>query len=210
MIIFHPRQSDCARRACKNEKSVTFNFTSQIASLICTVAFTKCEKFDAIIFTSRCSRRSLVCIFRQAHALLLSQAKVARLANGSPKLVRSPARRSRNGRDMTDKTICGMSPAFPRNFPAIAGPATNAMSLDDRQADSQDNLRHAGLDAQCPRRKLARQPATWLRNGGVTALPQFAQRPTQHLVSSSSDSRRQLSTMTFKNYEYANQTNARS
>jgi len=57
MIIFHPRQSDCTRHACKNEKSVTFNFTSQIASSICTVAFTKCEKFDAMFL----SRSAVAC-----------------------------------------------------------------------------------------------------------------------------------------------------
>ena len=103
MIIFHPRQSDCARRACKNEKSVTFNFTSQIASSICTVAFTKCEKFDATIFTSRCSRLSLICIFRHGHALPLSFVRFLRLANGSPKNARSPARRSRDGRETSGK-----------------------------------------------------------------------------------------------------------
>ena len=69
MNTFHSRQSDCARRARKNEKSVTFNFTSRIASSICTVAFTKCEKFGAIIFTSRRSRLSLVGNFRQVYAL---------------------------------------------------------------------------------------------------------------------------------------------
>ena len=63
MITFYSRQSDCARRARKNENAGTFNFASQIASSICTVAFTKCEKSDATIFTSRCSRLSLICIF---------------------------------------------------------------------------------------------------------------------------------------------------
>ena len=60
MITFHSRQSDCARRARKNENAGTFNFTSQIASSICTVTFTKCDKSDATIFKSRCSR-TVVC-----------------------------------------------------------------------------------------------------------------------------------------------------
>jgi hypothetical protein len=59
MITFHSRQSDCARHTGKNKNVGTFNFTSQIAPSICTVAFTKREKSDATIFTSRCSRTVL-------------------------------------------------------------------------------------------------------------------------------------------------------
>jgi len=121
MIIFHPRQSDCARRACKNEKSVTFNFTSRIASSICTVAFTKCEKFGATIFTSRRSRLSLVCIFRQGQALPLSFVRFLRLANGSSKNQRIPARRSRNGREPSHKKSGEMSRSLPHIYREIAG-----------------------------------------------------------------------------------------
>jgi hypothetical protein len=121
MIIFHPRQSGCARRACKNEKSVTFNFTSRTASSICTVAFTKCEKFGAMIFTSRRSRLSLVCIFRQGHALPLNFVRFLRLANGSSKNRRSPARRSRNGLEPSHKKSGEMSRPFPHICRAIAG-----------------------------------------------------------------------------------------
>ena len=56
MITFHSRQSDCARRARKNENAGTFNFTSQIAPSICTVTFTKRVKIVATIFKSQCSR----------------------------------------------------------------------------------------------------------------------------------------------------------
>jgi hypothetical protein len=120
MIIFHPRQSDCARRTCKNEKSVTFNFTSRIASSICTAAFTKCEKFGATIFTSRRSRLSLVCIFRQGHALPLSFVRFLRLANGSPTNWRNPARRSRNVREASHKKSGEISRSLPHNFQTIA------------------------------------------------------------------------------------------
>ena len=65
MTTFHSKRSDCARRARKNENARTFNFTSQIASSICTVAFTKCEKSDATIFTSRCSRMAVCYRFRE-------------------------------------------------------------------------------------------------------------------------------------------------
>ena len=59
MITFHSRQSDCARRARKNETAGTFNFTTQIASPICTAMNTKRVKTDATIFKSRCSRTVL-------------------------------------------------------------------------------------------------------------------------------------------------------
>jgi hypothetical protein len=109
MNTFHSRQSDCDRHARKNENTGTFNFTSQIAPSICTVAFTKCEKSGAIIFTSRCSRLSLVCIFRQGHALPLSFVRFSRLANRSTMNWRNPARRSRNGRESSVK-ISGEMP----------------------------------------------------------------------------------------------------
>ena len=150
MIIFHPRQSDCVRRACKNEKSVTFNFTSRIASSICTVAFTKREKFGATIFTSRRSRLSLVCIFRQGQALPLSFVRFLRLANGSSKNRRSPARRSRNGRESSGETSGNISRSIPHIDRAIA-----------RQWQTQCH--------QMSARQLARQLASW--RATVTQCP---------------------------------------
>jgi hypothetical protein len=142
MIIFHPRQSDCAPRARKNKNGGTINFTSQIASSICTVAFTKCEKFGATIFTSRRSRLSLVCIFIHTYALPLSFVRFLRLANGSSKNRRSPARRSRNGLEPSHKKSGEMSRPFPHICRAIAGQ----------------------WQMQCHRmsaRQLARQLASW-------------------------------------------------
>ena len=173
MIIFHPRQSDCAQRACKNEKSVMFNFTSQIASSICTVAFTKREKFDAIIFTSRCSRTSLVCIFRQGHALPLSQAKVFRLANSSPMIQRSPARRSRDGHEPSGKTSGEMSRVIFAQLPGNGRVVATAMPPSIRQDDSQDNLpcaehgraMFAPETCETTRSMVAQQPCRSLRNG---------------------------------------------
>jgi hypothetical protein len=121
MIIFHSRRSDCARRARKNENAGTFNFTSQIAPSICTVAFTKCEKSDATIITSRCSRTAVSYRFRGGQALPLSFVRFLRLANGSSKNRRSPARRSRNGRESSGKTSGEMPRTFPHICQAIAG-----------------------------------------------------------------------------------------
>ena len=150
MIIFYSRQSDCVRHARKNEYAGTFKFVSQIALLICTVAFTKCEKFDAIFLTSRRSRLSLVCIFRQGHALPLSFVRLLQLANGSSKNRRSPARRSRNGRESSGETSGKISRSIPHIDRAIAG-----------QWQTQCH--------QMPARQLARQLASW--RATVTQCP---------------------------------------
>jgi hypothetical protein len=86
MITFHSRQSDCAWQARKNENAGTVNFASQIASSICTVAFMKCEKSDATIFRSWCSRMSLDYYFIHGDALLLNFVRLLQLANSSPKI----------------------------------------------------------------------------------------------------------------------------
>ena len=146
MITFHSQQSDCARRTRKNENTGTFNLTSQIAPSICTVVFTKCEKSHVTIFTSRCSRTSLFCIFRQGHALLLSQAKVLRLANGSSKLVRRPARWARDIRDTTDKTSGEMPRVIAAQCPHNGRATANAMSPDDWRDNSQSSAQPSGSD----------------------------------------------------------------
>ena len=121
MITFHSRQSDCARRARKNENAGTFNFVSQIALPICTVMHTKRVKTNATIFKSRCSRTVVCYRFYRVDALPLSLAKVLRLANGSSKIARSPARRSRDVHTTSGKFSGKMSCAFPCNFPAMTG-----------------------------------------------------------------------------------------
>ena len=146
MITFHSRQSDCARRAHKNETAGTFNFTTQIASPICTAMNTKRVKTDATIFKSRCNRTAVSYRFRGRHALLLSQAKVLRLANGSSKLVRSPARWARDIRDTTDKTSGEMPRVIAAQCPHNGRATANAMSPDDWRDNSQSSAQPSGSD----------------------------------------------------------------
>ncbi len=103
MTTFHPRQSDCGRRVHKKANASALNFTSQIASSICTVMFTKHVKPDATIFKSRCSRTVLCYRFDRVEALPLVRTRFLRLAKISPKIARSPARRSRDGRKPSGK-----------------------------------------------------------------------------------------------------------
>jgi hypothetical protein len=142
MITFHSRQSDCARYVRKNEIAGTFNFASQIASSICPVAFTNCEKSDATIFTSRCSRTAVSYRFREGHALPLSKVRFSRLVNGSSANRPNPARRSRNGREPSGKKSDKVSRSILHNFRTIA---------DNGQCNA----------AAFPREQLARQLVIW-------------------------------------------------
>jgi hypothetical protein len=180
MITFHLRQSDCAQRPRKNEKSVTFNFTSRIASSICTVAFTKCEKFGATIFTSRRSRLSLVCIFRQGHALPLSFVRFLRLANGSSKNQRSPARRARNGRESSGKTSGEMSGPILLICRAIAG----LWPMQCRQMAARQLARQLAswraTVTQCPRHSPRNNRCNISRNVSQDDCPELRQHDFNH------------------------------
>jgi len=103
MNTFHSRQTDHDRHARKNENTGTLNFTSQIAPSICIVIRTKRVKRDATIFKSRCSRTVLCYRFDRVEALPLVRTRFLRLAHISPKIARSPARRSRDGRKPSGK-----------------------------------------------------------------------------------------------------------
>ena len=103
MNKFHSRQTNCDRHARKNENTGTLNFTSQISPSICTVRHTKRVKTNATIFKSRCSRTVLCYRFDRVEALPLVRTRILRLANSSPKIARSPARRSRDGRKPSGK-----------------------------------------------------------------------------------------------------------
>jgi hypothetical protein len=144
MTTFHSRQSGDARRTRKNENADMFNFASQIPSSICTVAFTKREMSDAIIFKSRFSCLSLFCIFRHRHALPLAKTRFLRLANSSPMAARSPARRSRDGRATSGKATGKLSRVMSAQRPGNGRAVATAMPPSVRKDSSQDNLPCAG------------------------------------------------------------------
>jgi hypothetical protein len=145
MITFHSRQPDCDRRARKNENSDTVNFTSQIASSICTVTFTKCVELGVTIFKSRCSRTVVCYRFDRVEALPLVSTRFLRLAKSSPKTARSPARRSRDSRATSGRTTGEISRVISAQRPGNGRTVATAMPLDGRADDSQDNLPCAGF-----------------------------------------------------------------
>ena len=145
MITFHSRQSDCARRARKNENGGTVNFVSQIALPICTVIHTKRVKTHATIFKSRCSRTVVCYRFYRVEALPLSFVRFFRLANRSPMIQRSPARWTRDGRATSGKIAGEMSRVISAQLPGNGRTVATAMPPNVRQDNSQDNLPCAGL-----------------------------------------------------------------
>ena len=187
MNTFHSRQTDCDRRARKNENTGPLNFTSQIAPSICTVRHTKRVKSNATIFKSRCSRTVLCYRFDRVEALPLVSTRILRLANSSPKIARSPARRSRDGRETSGKKSGEMSRIMSAQRPGNGRTVAAAMPSNVRQDNSQDGSPCAGFGCAMS----APETCETTRNLA-------AQRPTQHLASSSWEFRRQLLTMTSK------------
>jgi hypothetical protein len=145
VITFHSSQPDCDRHARKNENPGTVNFTPQIAPSICTVTFTKCVKPDATIFTSRCSRTSVCYRLDRVQALPLVWTRFLRLSNSSPKTARSPARRSRDGRETSGEKSGKISRVMSAQRPGNGRTVATAMPPNVRQDGSQDNLPCAGL-----------------------------------------------------------------
>ena len=145
MITFHFRQSDCVQRARKNKNAGTVNFTMQIALSICTVRHTKRVKTNATIFKSRCSRTVLCYRLDRVEALPLNFVRFLRLAIRSPMIQRSPARRSRNGREPSGKKSGEISRVMSAQRPGNGRTVATAMPPNVRQDGSQDNLPCAGL-----------------------------------------------------------------
>ncbi len=193
MIALHSRQSDCVQRARKNENAGTVNFTTQIALSICTVRHTKRVKPDATIFKSRCSRTVLCYRFDRVEALPLVWTRFLRLANSSPKTARSPARRSRDGRETSGKKSGEMSRVMSAQRPGNGRTVAAAMPPDVRQEDSQDNLPCARLG------RAVSAPETC-----ETTRRHAAQQPMQHPASRLIGISSSAFTTTFKNYGYTN------
>jgi hypothetical protein len=169
MITFHSRQSDCTWRARKNKNASTINFASQIASSICTVAFKKCEKFDATFL----SRGAVACHW----LVIFDRGKPNPLSGqgfyGSPIARRKLRGIPRDGHLMGAKhparNPAKYLAAYPRNVPAMAGQWQQQCRRTPAKTTRKTTCLAPNLDALCPRRKLARQLATWPRNSRATS-----------------------------------------
>ena len=164
MTTFHLRQPDCGRRVHKKANADAFNFTSQIQPSICTVMFTEHDKSGATIFKSLCKRTAVSKCFYRVEALPLVKTRFLRLATISPLSARSPARRSRDVREMSGKKSGEISRVMSAPLPGNGRAVATAMPPNVRQDGSQANLPCAGCEPPCPRRKLARRLAANLNH----------------------------------------------
>jgi len=128
----------------KKANASALNFMSQIPSSIYTVRFTEHDKSGATIFKSLCKRMAVSKCFYRVQALPLVKTRFLRLANSSPKTARSPARRSRDGRETSGKKSGEMSRVISAQSPGNGRAVATAMPPNIRQDGSQDNLPCAG------------------------------------------------------------------
>ena len=162
MTTFHPQQSDCGRRVQKMANADTFNFTPQnLHSHSHEARKNMCSKFQGTV-QEHVNEWS----FYTREALPLVLTRFLRLAQISPMDARSPARRSRDGSEMSGKKSGEISRVMSAQHPGNGRTMAKAMPPDVRQDDSQANLPCAGL---WPRRKLARQLAICPRNSRAAA-----------------------------------------
>jgi hypothetical protein len=173
----------------------TFNFTPQnLHSHSHEARKNMCSKFQGTV-QEHVNEWS----FYTREALPLVSTRILRLANSSPKIARSPARRSRDGRETSGEKSSKISRVMSAQRPGNGRTVATAMPPNVRQDGSQDNLSCAGLGCAMS----APETCETTRNLA-------AQQPMQHLTSDSWKFRLQLFTMTSKNYEHTNHTNARS
>jgi hypothetical protein len=125
--------------------------------------FTKRVKTDATIFKSRCSRTAVSYRFRGGHALLLSFVRFLRLANSSPMIQRSPARRSCNVSEPSHKKSGEMSRFISARFPGNCRTVANTMPPNFRAA-------------------TCKTTRNMPRNGRAMSASQSAQQTMQHPV----------------------------
>ena len=197
MTTFHSQQSDRGRRVRKNANADTFNFTSQIPPSICAVMHTKHDKPDATIFKSLCKSHGFGYRFYRWKPYPLS----GQGFYGSPITRRKLRGVPRDGRAMSAKHPARNPAKFlascPRNFPAMAG----QWQRQCRRASARRLARQLALRRIWPRMSAPETRET-TRNMSAQQPPTSRQQLARRLT--------QILTMTFKNYEHTNHTNARS
>jgi len=145
MTVFHSRQSGDARRTRKNENADTFNFASQIPPPNLHSHGHEARKIVCNNFSSWCNHKVQCYRFNEVQALPLVSTRFLRLAHISPKTARSPARRSRDGREPAGKKSGEMSRVMSAQLPGNGRTVAAAMPPDGCRDDSQDNLPCAGF-----------------------------------------------------------------
>ncbi len=145
MTTFQPQQSDPGRHVRRKadtnalEIHVT-NCTTKLHGRVHEARKTRCNNFQRA--AQECVMEMLLCA---KQALPLNFVRFLRLAKISPKTARSPARRSRDGRETSGEKSGEISRRKSESCPGNGRAVATAMPPNVRQDGSQDNLPCAGL-----------------------------------------------------------------
>ena len=164
MITFHSRQSDCVRRARKKAYAGTLQIHVTNCAAKLHSHFHEARKIVCNNLSSAVQAHVIELPLYAKQALPLVKTRFFRLANSSPKTVRSPARRSRDGREPSGKATGKISRVMSAQRPGNGRTVAMAMPPDGRADDSQDNLRAPDANAPmsapetCQTTRLKSQP----------------------------------------------------
>jgi hypothetical protein len=145
MTTFHSRQSDRGRRVRQKADANAFQISVTNSTTKLRGSFHETRKIVCNNFSSWCNHKVQCYRFNEVQALPLVSTRILRLANSSPKIALSPARRSRDGRETSGKKSGEISRVMSAQRPGNGRTVATAMPRDGRPDDSQDNLPCAGL-----------------------------------------------------------------
>ena len=180
MTTFHSRQSDRGRRVSKNADTSTLqihvtNCAAKLHNYFHEARKIVCNNLSSAV------QAHVMKLFRYAkHALPLSFVRFLRLANGSSKNWRSPARRARNGRESSGKTSGEMSRPILLICRAIAG----LWPMQCRQMAARQLARQLAswraTVTQCPRHSPRNNRCNISRNVSQDDCPELRQHDFNH------------------------------
>ena len=162
MTTFQPRQSERGR--CVHRKAGADALQNHVTNRTTKIHsyFHEARKIWCNHFHRALQEHVNEWSFYTREALPLVKTRFLRLANSSPKTARSPARWSRDSRELSGKTSggisCAMSAQLPGNGRSVAETMPPDVRRDNRRraercpgGDRQDNLQSAnGNNAKCP------------------------------------------------------------
>ena len=145
MTAFRLQQPNRGQRVrqTKNANALQIHVTNCTTKL--HSHFHETRKIMGNNFPSWCNRKVQCYRLNEVQALPLVSTRILRLANSSPKIARSPARRSRDGRETSGKKSGEISRGISAQRPGNGRTVATAMPPTVRRDDSQDNLPCAGF-----------------------------------------------------------------
>jgi hypothetical protein len=182
MTTFHPQQSDRGLRVHQKADANVLQIHVTNCSIKLLGHVHEARKIVCNNFPEAAQERVMEMLLWTKQALPLVSTRFLRLANNSPKLARSPARRSRDGRETSGKKSGEMSRVMSAQCPGNGRTVATAMPPNVRQDDSQDNLPYAGFGramsapetCETTRNLSAQQPRNGQCNISQAARENFA------------------------------------